>query len=887
MYTGLSFKIRPDQQEGPLGTAVCISGMFICLPVFMIGGMFAGGLSLGGVAAAVFAGLGIITAYSALLSMQSSDTGLPASSLAADAFGIIGAQVVTCLPVAVASIGWFGVQASFLGSTFSAMVAQMGGPGIPEWACTVFWGIVCMITAQMGYKVIKYFQYIAVGVMAVILIYCIGAVLFRETGLGAVLAYKPSQTMPLSAAIQTVVGALALGGVTMGDFCCRIKNRTGVIIALGAGYLGVGTFLFILGGAAVIAKGQWDITVILAERHPFLGLALLVLAAWTNNVINGYFGGVATSNMLSMDADKFPLYTGIACAVGTILGAAGIMDMISGFIGIVSSLIPPLAGVIIASYWIKKQGEAGACLASLEDPKKEDVNLIGITSFTLGALTAWLTANMVPFFIPPVNGIIVSFLTYLGLSEIVPAERGRLNCSVRMKISGGFLSVALITQVAGAFTLHTISLMRNETNHVIGENAAAVAVLLMVVSLSTALGLAVMFSGLLVRPVSGMSKALKVIAKGNLTGKIEAASNDELGDMMNMLKETQDGVKSLIVMIGEKANNLAAVGTELSTMMDQSATAVIQINSHAQEVEDKTMTQAASVTQTNAVMRQIVQRINDLNSNIEEQAGSIARSAAAIEEMVSNINSVTRTLMQNERNVQDLAAASEKGSASLNRISLEIHEVAEESENLLNINAVIRNIANQTNFLSMNAAIEAAHAGSKGLGFAVVAEEIHKLAESSSHQVKIVSQVLKKITGALTRISESAGTVIGNFEDIDRRVNEVLIQEKHILDAMEEQSSGSKEILETIGKSTAITQNVRQGSEEMLAGTNEVLEECVNLETLTTDLTVRMKDIAAGMTQINIAVARVSAISHENRESIEVLIKEISRFKIDTPSDVT
>ena len=64
-----------------------------------------------------------------------------------------------------------------------------------------------------------------------------------------------------------------------------------------------------------------------------------------------------------------------------------------------------------------------------------------------------------------------------------------------------------------------------------------------------------------------------------------------------------------------------------------------------------------------------------------------------------------------------------------------------------------------------------------------MAKEIHKLAESSGQQVRIVSQVLKKITGALARISASAGTVIGNFEDIDRRVNEVLIQEKHILDA--------------------------------------------------------------------------------------------------------
>jgi cytosine permease len=716
MYTGLSFKIGADQREGWLGSAVIIGGVFICLPVFMIGGLFAGGLSLGGIAVAVLSGLGIICLYAGLVSIQSSDTGLPTSSIAADSLGIIGAQIITGLPVAVASIGWFGVQAAFLGSAFSALLAQAGGPEIPVWISTVFWGILNMITVLKGYKIIKYFQYIAVGIIGIILIYCAAAVLFKQTGLGPVLAYKPSQTMPLGSAIQTVVSATALSGVTMGDFCRHIKNRTHVIIALLAGCLGVGTLMFLLGGAAFIAAGQWDITALLAEKHPFLGLALLVLAAWTSNVVNGYFGGIAVSNMLGMDAGKVPLYTGVACGVGIILGAAGIMDMISGFISLVSSLIPPLAGVIIASYWIKKKGDPKECLVSLENPAKEDFNLIGVVSFIAGAFTAWLTANRVPFFIPPVNGIIVSFLTYLGLSEIVPAERGCLNCSVRMKIAGGFLSVALITQIAGGFTLHTIALMTNETNHAIGENASAVAVLLMVVSLAMALGLAVMFSGLLVRPVAGMSKALKVIAKGNLTGRIEAASNDELGEMMDLLRETQEGVKSLIVTIGEKAENLSAVGTELSAMMDQASAAVIQINSHTQEVEEKALTQAASVTQTNAVMKQIVERINGLNSHIEEQSVSIAQSAGAIEEMVSNINSVTRTLIQNERNVQDLAAASEKGRSSLHRISQEIHEVLEESENLLNINAVIRNIANQTNFLSMNAAIEAAHAQVGGGG---------------------------------------------------------------------------------------------------------------------------------------------------------------------------
>jgi methyl-accepting chemotaxis protein len=97
---------------------------------------------------------------------------------------------------------------------------------------------------------------------------------------------------------------------------------------------------------------------------------------------------------------------------------------------------------------------------------------------------------------------------------------------------------------------------------------------------------------------------------------------------------------------------------------------------------------------------------------------------------------------------------------------------------------------------------------------------------------------------------------------------------------MEEQDMGSKEILETISISNNVTKNVRSGSREMLAGSREIIEKGKNLETLTADLTDRMNQIASGMDQLNATIKRVQDMSQENKQSIGVLMKEITRFKI-------
>jgi methyl-accepting chemotaxis protein len=314
--------------------------------------------------------------------------------------------------------------------------------------------------------------------------------------------------------------------------------------------------------------------------------------------------------------------------------------------------------------------------------------------------------------------------------------------------------------------------------------------------------------------------------------------------------------------------------------MRESAGALSQIKAGSGAIREKALVQASSVTGTNASTARIIGHIDSLNTNIEAQAESVSRSSAAVRQMTANIAGVTKSLMENEENIRRLTAASEKGHRALRRVSAAIEGVVAESERLVEINKVIQHIASETNFLAMNAAIEAAHAGEVGRGFAVVAGEIRKLAESSSGQARTVSGALKSIKGALDGIGGSTTQALSNFDAIDRELRVVSDQEATIRGAVEEQDSGSRAILETIARSNDITQNVRQSSGEMLANSTSVAAEGKNLEALTRDLSGGIEEIAAGMDRIGAAVRRVEEIGRENSQSIEVLIQDISRFKI-------
>jgi methyl-accepting chemotaxis protein len=411
-------------------------------------------------------------------------------------------------------------------------------------------------------------------------------------------------------------------------------------------------------------------------------------------------------------------------------------------------------------------------------------------------------------------------------------------------------------------------------------NIQIIAIIVLAATVIIVSFIAFLLSGQITNPIIRIVATLQDVSQGDLTIEVKAASMDEIGDLARYFNTMVEKIKAMIIIIRNQSAALFDIGNELAGNMAETAEAIKGIAGNIQNVKARVINQSASVTETHATMEQITVNIDKLSGHVERQGDSVAQSSSAIEEMLANIQSVTQTLIKNSDNVKDLHDASEVGRSGLQEVATDIQEIARESEGLLEINEVMQNIASQTNLLSMNAAIEAAHAGEAGKGFAVVADEIRKLAENSGAQSKTISSALKKIKDSIDKITQSTNSVLGKFESIDNAVRTVVEQEENIRGAMEEQGVGSKQILEAIGRLNDATQLVKDSSAEMLEGSKQVIQESKSLELATGEINNGMNEMSIEADQINLAVARVNGISGQNKESIDVLIQEVSKFKV-------
>jgi methyl-accepting chemotaxis protein len=386
----------------------------------------------------------------------------------------------------------------------------------------------------------------------------------------------------------------------------------------------------------------------------------------------------------------------------------------------------------------------------------------------------------------------------------------------------------------------------------------------------------------MLKPLNKMISALDYISTSwDLTQQIEIKQKDETGILGDFFNFTFGKMKELIVGIKRKTFGLSETGEELADQMVRTRKDIDGINSNIQVMRSQILTQADKVNATANTMDNIISGLDKLNQHITVQAESVAQSSSAIEQMLANIQSVTHTLVRNSANINTLTESSQAGRIDLQKVSSDIKEIAQESENLLQINSVMQTIASQTNLLSMNAAIEAAHAGETGKGFAVVANEIRKLAENSSAQSKTISAVLKKIKSMIDTITRSTGTLLERFAVIEQEVQTVSDQESQIRNAMEEQGEGSRQILEAVTRLNNVTGQVRRASNEMTEGSKTVIIESSDLKKITSEVAGSMDEMTHNTDEIATAITRVQEISKENKEHIDELSTDIKRFKVE------
>lgn len=419
-----AFEIKAEERQSWISITMVWIGAMICIPALMIGGMIGAGLPLGTAALSIIIGYVLICIFMSFMGMQACDTGLPTAVLSGGALGEKGAKYIISSVLAISCIGWFGVQAAVCGSSFASMIGGMTGIDIPVWAASVVWGIIMLLTACFRFSGLKWLNKIAVPLLGIVLAYCLIYNLISGNG-AALIGYQPAASIGLVSGISLTVGSFVVAAAISGDYCRFAKNRNDVVKSSVCGVLPAGLIVLMLGGILAICTGSYDISVFLSTAGlPMIGLVALVLATWTTNVSNAYSGGLALSVLLGQDEKKSQITTAVAGVVGTILAAIGILNSIQGFLSLLSAIVPALMGVVIADYWIVGKGDTDKFKI------REGFYLPGVIAFAAGALIACITGGTFasipalaflnhPFFVGPINGIIISLIVYIIIEKIV------------------------------------------------------------------------------------------------------------------------------------------------------------------------------------------------------------------------------------------------------------------------------------------------------------------------------------------------------------------------------------------------------------------------------------------------------------------------------------
>lgn len=369
--------------------------------------------------------------------------------------------------------------------------------------------------------------------------------------------------------------------------------------------------------------------------------------------------------------------------------------------------------------------------------------------------------------------------------------------------------------------------------------------------------------------------------EGDLTVSINVATKDDirrLADNFNLfVKKIHDVVK----VISGAVRDGAGVSQELAGLVGETTAATNEIVANIRSIETQTGKMDEAVSLSASSVEEISRNIESTTEQITSQASMVEETSAAITQIMSSLDNVAAISERKMAAVEALSESATQGRAQLDETTKTFFEgVASRMGDIQEAANAIQGIAAQTNLLSMNAAIEAAHAGDAGRGFAVVAEEIRKLADDAGTSSKRISQMLKDIVGNVMDTRKNQEKTVQDFDKILSEVQSTRDAFVEINGTTRELSVGGREITRAVDSLNEITTSVTASSDEVRTGANTMLEYQTQLRDISGIVSAGIREIAGGAGEISSAMESVQAQNTTLGEAIEALSREVSRFRV-------
>lgn len=354
------------------------------------------------------------------------------------------------------------------------------------------------------------------------------------------------------------------------------------------------------------------------------------------------------------------------------------------------------------------------------------------------------------------------------------------------------------------------------------------------------------------KPLADVQAAMHRIADGDLGGEpLAIRSSDEIGDISDSANHMQKSVSEILRDIATSSQQVAAASQQLTATATQTSDSIRHVAANISRIAGDTEEQSSSLDE-----------INEKNVNMRQEVSELHESSRSMQKVAENSRAGAK---EGHAAVANAMSAMQKMSAQMEESSQVVGTLGERSKEVGKIVEAISSLSEQTNLLALNAAIEAARAGEAGRGFAVVADEVRKLAEQSGTAAQNISQIISGIQNDTIRAMQAMDK--GNAEvhagtKIVQITGEVFSNMERYVDELYEQIQRSQNRINSVDKESAsITESVRSVNEF----SREMATEAKSVSDETDEQTAMMQDI--------------SEASESLAQLAQDLQNEVARFK--------